>query len=407
MKYAKLAALALMALNLVSCSNTQESIGDKSIAVFENEKLNFNPEKNKTITTDKVIKIDNGRIILTKVNLPEYNKHVEVSVNAELTSAGDPWDKTGSLFLIPSDSELNFLLENEDFNNLFDITNEDLFPGVVSEKNYKPAVEILRFMTPFGVGHYSNDPKLAKRKPVYIPKWEEKVVWNQDVTQLLNELEGEVWIAAFVDVWTKEGYELSVKLNYTESKAVDYPKQDTKVIPLVNTTRYVGPQRLYDEFSRTNLTCEFEIDSDYKKAELYYITTGHGGHSGGDEFVEKRNIVKLDSKELYNDIPWRDDCASFRRFNPHSGVWTEQRIAKTGNLKTGDTKEEMIDEFIASSDYSRSNWCPGSKVEPFVLELDGISKGKHQLEISIPEAQEEKENEMNHWNVSAYLVLTK
>ena len=33
-----------------------------------------------------------------------------------------------------------------------------------------------------------------------------------------------------------------------------------------------------------------------------YIVTGHGGHSGGDEFVEKRNIVSVDGKEVLNFI---------------------------------------------------------------------------------------------------------
>ena len=46
--------------------------------------------------------------------------------------------------------------------------------GIIPGKNYLPTIELMRFMTPFGVGHYSeNDDSLSsKRRPVYIPKWE-------------------------------------------------------------------------------------------------------------------------------------------------------------------------------------------------------------------------------------------
>lgn len=60
---------------------------------------------------------------------------------------------------------------------------------------------------------------------------------------------------------------------------------------------------------------------------MKYIVTGHGGHSGGDEFVKKRNIVSVDGENVLDFIPWRDDCASFRRFNPGTGVWLIKRLS--------------------------------------------------------------------------------
>lgn len=46
--------------------------------------------------------------------------------------------------------------------------------GIVPGKDYVPTLELMRFMTPFGVGYYSsdNDSLSSKRRPVYIPKWE-------------------------------------------------------------------------------------------------------------------------------------------------------------------------------------------------------------------------------------------
>lgn len=404
----KLIALTLLAGIIFTATQAQKTLGDKEITIFADEPMNFNPDKNSTNLQDEIIKINSGRIILRKIKFPKYSKEVNISVTAEVVSAGDPWDKTGSLFLIPASSKINFLTESDKFKQLYaDNNDEDFFPGITPFKGYEPAVEILRFMTPFGVGFYSHDSVIMKRKPVYIPKWEEKVVWEEDITQLAGELEGEVWIGAFIDVWTPEGYKFSAKLNFEESKAKVHPKTKTKVIPLLNTTCYTGPERLYDKFSCGDIEYTFSIPRGYKSAKLYYITTGHGGHSGGDEFVEKENIVSLNGEVLYQGIPWRDDCASFRRFNPHSGVWTEKRTARVGNLKTGDTKEIEIKEFIASSDYSRSNWCPGSKVSPFILYINRLIPGDNTLKISIPEAQPAKGDELNHWNVSAYIVLSK
>ena len=65
---------------------------------------------------------------------------------------------------------------------------------------------------------------------------------------------------------------------------------------------------------------------------------------------------------------------------------------------------KLIDEAIASSDLSRSNWCPGSDVDPVTLYLDDLTQGKHKLTIAIPNAQSAANNTLNHWLVSAYLV---
>ena len=86
------------------------------------------------------------------------------------------------------------------------------------------------------------------------------------------------------------------------------------VEPLMNTVYYEG-QTYPDIFARRDVSTDFEIPAGVRNVRLKYIVTGHGGHSGGDEFVEKRNIVSIDGKEVLNFIPWRSDCASFRRFN--------------------------------------------------------------------------------------------
>jgi len=67
-------------------------------------------------------------------------------------------------------------------------------------------------------------------------------------------------------------------------------------------------------------------------------------------------------------------------------------------------KDVTSEDMIASSDLSRSNWCPGSQVLPEIIDLGNLEKGTHSLKIAIPEAQIFKENENNYWMVSAYIV---
>jgi len=86
---------------------------------------------------------------------------------------------------------------------------------------------------------------------------------------------------------------------------------------------------------------------------LKYITTGHGGHSGGDEFRPQENILSINGEEVYSFTPWRTDCASFRRFNPSTGVWLSKRtVAYIG--REGRAEKE-VEEPIASSDLQHFN----------------------------------------------------
>ena len=74
-----------------------------------------------------------------------------------------------------------------------------------------------------------------------------------------------------------------------------------------------------------------KVDSCY----LYYLTTGHGGWGGGDEFNQKPNTLYLDGEKVISFVPWRDDCGTYRNWNPCSG-----------NFSNG----------LSSSDMSRSNF---------------------------------------------------
>lgn len=397
------------AMLLTACGHRElPALGDYSVQVFNDTPVKFAPDQYEGYNApgaDSIIHLVNGRIILKKVTLPDYKRNVSVNLKVTIASNGDRWDKSGSCFILPKESAINLLniAKGEKQFPAVDSTKLENLIGIVSGEDYKPTVELMRFMTPFGVGYYSSaDDSLSHlRKPVYIDQWADCVSWEQNITDLYPLLEGGAYVGIFIDTWTPEGYIASVTIDVDESDITCDALTKRHVEPLMNTVYYIG-QSYPDIFARKDVSTNFTVPVGAKNVRLKYIVTGHGGHSGGDEFVQKRNIISVDGNEVLNFIPWRNDCASFRRFNPATGVWLEKRLASYISEK-GYAKKE-VEEPVASSDFSRSNWCPGSDVMPEEVELTDILPGEHTFTVSIPEAQDIEGNKLNHWLVSAYLV---
>ena len=400
--------LAITFIGLMSSCGHKEypAIGDTHIKVFDKTNVCFQPGKYENFTeadADGVIRLVNGRIILKKISLPEYQRNASVSLTVTLASNGDRWDKSGSCFVLPKESAVNLLsiAKGEKQFPAVDSTKYEKLIGIVSGEDYKPTIELMRFLSPFGVGFYNDHEIGQKRKPVYIDKWADCVTWMQDITDLYPTLEGEAYVGIYIDTWTEEGYLVSMDLNVKESKIACEAMPERKVMPLLNTVYYIG-QSYPDIIARRDVEVDFEMPKTAKNVRLKYIVTGHGGHSGGDEFVKRQNIISVDGQEVLNFIPWRDDCASFRRFNPGTGVWLIKRLSSYIGRKG--YEEKMVEEPLGSSDLSRSNWCPGSDVVPEEAELGDLQAGKHTLKVSIPKAEPVDGNKLNHWLVSAYLV---
>lgn len=376
--------------------------------IFDKEIVRFNPDKYNTgaYQDNDIFRLGNGRVILKKVRLPKLKRDVELTANIELRSNGDSWDKTGSSFIIPANSDINMLNVAQGLNAYPTPIHEltETLKGVISQENYVTPVELVRFMTPFGVGYFNEQGDSiaqARRKPVYIAEWAPSVIWNQNVSDLYTLLTEEVYVGVFIDTWTDAGYEVSLDLELKESVVKQDKRPNTKILPLINTVYYQS-QDIPDIFNRQDLAVEFDLPKKAKNVVLKYITTGHGGQSGGDEFVKCENILSLDQNKIFKFTPWRDDCASFRRFNPSTGTWLIKRETNYIGKEARGVKE--IEEVLGSSDLSRSNWCPGSDVTPETIILTDIKPGKHKLTISIPEAQSAANGKLNHWLVSAYLV---
>jgi hypothetical protein len=371
--------IVLFIFLISSCAydNVDEEL---NISILKNQNIHFRPSDDSSSfknNSDEII-LGSGRVILKKVILPSKNTYSHAEANIRLVSTGDPWDKSGSFFILPT-SDLSFLKSQA--------TNLKNLNGLDGQ----PPIELLRFITPFGVGYFNEKDHIKKLKPVYIDEWEDDISWNQDISQLLPVLEDEVWVGIYIDTWSDKGWEIDVNLKFKEPL---FRKKNKKIVSLLNTTPVVSAQDGYDQFGKKPLTKTFELEKDTENVLLYYLTTGHGGHGTGDEFVKKTNIISLNNEVVKEFVPWRNDCASFRRFNPSSGVWTEK----------AEWKGKEIEERIASSDYSRSGWCPGSKVLPTVINLGDLKKGNHEVSIFIRDAQITTKEEFNFWNVSAYIA---
>ena len=337
MRYFSILISLMVSLSVMAApkSNHKEfaAKGNTTIKVFDKTNVHYDPTKIAGFNeadADGIIRLVNGRIILKKIQVPHYERNVKVYIKTTIASNGDRWDKTGSCFVLPRKSAINLMTIAEGKNKFpaVDSLKLEKLVGVVAGKDYLPTVELMRFMTPFGVGFYSNknDTLTSKRRPVYIPKWEKCVQWQQDITDLYPLLEDEAYVGVFIDTWTEQGYLASMELQFKESTISCDRMQRRQVMPLLNTVYYIG-QEYPDIFARKPITTDFVLPKGARNVRLKYIVTGHGGHDGGDEFVQKENILSVDGKEVKRFIPWRDDCASFRRFNPATGVWLEKRVA--------------------------------------------------------------------------------
>lgn len=269
-------------------------LGNYSVQVFDNTPVRFSsedyPGSYNEPAADGVIRLTNGRIILKKIETPAYSRNVKVELTVQVASAGDRWDKSGSCFVLPKQSAVNLLTiaQEKAVFPAIDSTLLENMRGIVPDAGYQPTIELMRFITPFGVGFYSSDTDSlsSKRKPNYIDEWAQYVKWEQDITDLYSLLEGEAYVGIFIDTWTTEGYTASMKLDFEESKLACDPLPRRHVEPLMNTVYYIG-QEYPDIFSQKDVSVDFTVPVNAKNVRLKYITTGHGGHAAGDEFVKK------------------------------------------------------------------------------------------------------------------------
>lgn len=358
-----------------------------TLTIFDREQISFgNPINNPAgEQLDAVYHFSGGTVILKKVKLPAAKPGQRLFAELVQYSNGDAYDRTGSVFMIPANQPLSFLngLQNGvQALPVYTGRNGKKYQGVVATENYLPPLELMRFFTPFGVRHFNAQAKIKGYD------WADSAVYKQDISVLLPSLQGEVWIGVFIGNYDKGGHKASLQFKY-------YPGYDgegaaenkTWILPVFNSTNLMemGGQEYGTMFDKDSLTVTVEVPQGVKNLKLRYLTTGHGGWGGGDEFVPKLNEIFADGKRVYHFIPWREDCATYRLLNPASG-----------NFGNG----------LSSSDLSRSNWCPGTITLPVEIPLPDLAPGKHTFQVAIPLGKPEG-GSFSAWNVSGVLIGDK
>lgn len=348
-----------------------------TLNIFENEIINFSDQSK---SDEKIKRFANGTIILKKIKFPKIAQGDNVFVELKQQSNGDAYDRTGTVFFIPEEKSQTFfdgLEKGVKTLPVYENGNGKQYYGVVSNQNYQPTVELMRFFTAFGINKFNNIELKDKT-------WQTISPFRQDITELKPSLsEKELWIGTFIGNYDKGGHKVSLDITIHNSEQIVH--KNNKVIPLFNTTNIMemAGQDYATMFNNDKgLFVEFNLEKDLKNAQLRYITTGHGGWENGDEFIPKANSIYLDGKMAFSFTPWRTECGSYRLFNPASG-----------NFADG----------LSSSDLSRSNWCPGTVTNPNFISLGDLKAGKHTIQVKIPQGEPEGTS-FSAWNISGVLL---
>ena len=372
--------------------------------IFDNVQLHWgaqNAHVSDSVPFDTVLHYAGGTLALKRLHLPVLPEHYQYFLELHQRSNGDAYDRTGSVFVIPG---FNNNLEPTFFDGInghpdslpvFIDRNGERYQGIRSGIShlkkyffssfvYNPPVELMRFFTPFGVGHFN------ERMANYGIDWADETYYRQEVSDLAPLLQGDVLIGVWIGNYDAGGHIVSLDLKSypNDYLAPDSSSKHPYIRSLFNTCNVLemAGQNYGKLFASDSLSTwgSIWIPKDAKRVLLRYISTGHGGWGEGDEFVPKQNTILIDGKPAFTHTPWRQDCGCYRDLNPVSG-----------NFWNG----------LSSSDFSRSGWCPGTATQPVYFDLSPWADGRqHTLTVAIPQGKP-VEGMFSHWAVSGVLIV--
>ena len=189
-------------------------------------------------------------------------------------------------------------------------------------------LELFRFMTPYGIG----------------------ARWSIDLSPFLPLLEKEKTFRISIDTWAApgspqgNGWLVSAKLRYLKDEGSTPGIRPFQVIPVLSKSRV-----LYGDPKAVTLR-EVELAPlpNFKTAKLVSLITGHGQGNAENcaEFCPKTHSFRLGGQDFKKRV-WRDDCAT-----------------------TVDPAQKGYYQF------PRAGWCPGDKVNPWILDVSEALRAK-------------------------------
>ncbi len=217
-------------------------------------------------------------------------------------------------------------------------------------------VELMRFITGFGGSG----------------------TFSQDVTTLAPLLAGPTTLRLMVTTFRKPGWRVTLTLTYSR-EGLGY-------------RRPVWAEAVFFEAavnSDNNLfRASVEVPDGVAQPRLRVISTGHASDGvGGDEFVSRTHVLRIDGKEVIRWRPWSEVGGTVRHLNPSSG------------------RVEIEGRVLWSSDLDRSGWHPGQVVAPLLVPVGELGPGRHQVELEILDIRPpDASGARGYWRVSAVAV---
>jgi hypothetical protein len=254
---------------------------------------------------------------------------------------GDPWTRLGNVCLVLPTSATQPAKKK---------TSEPESPDTGQQ------VELMRFIT--GFGGYGE--------------------FTQDVTAFAPLLHDRVTLRVFISTYASPAWNVSLTLEYDADGAGQ--RRPAWAAPLFNEAEVTAEKNV--------LKCGVSVPKGIEQPRIFITSTGHATDgSGGDEFITRTHILRIDGVEVARWRPWSESGGESRASSP-----TSDRQTIDGRV-------------LWSSDFDRSGWTPGSVVEPLRLPVPELTPGKHSVEIEIvgirpPDAQ----TNHGYWRTSAIVV---
>lgn len=184
----------------------------------------------------------------------------------------------------------------------------------------------------------------------------------------------------------KDVFEAKMELVTFENQTKKAPKMN--LIPVISNYLINNYQiEATDSIGKTCKTFSFETKKALKKATVYLISSNHGANEGGEEYIRRWHFVSLDGKDIFSYKPGGKSCEPYRfRNTQKNGIY--------------EFEEKSEEEWT-----SWNNWCPGDEVPIRKIELQNVTKGKHCITISVPDAQ--FVDKQGYFPISMYILGIK
>ena len=200
--------------------------------------------------------------------------------------------------------------------------------------------------------------------------------FTADLTALAPLLSGSTSVRVWISTWKQPAWRVTLTLTYSLD-GVGY-RRPAWAKPVFN-----GEITAAKNVLRTAII----VPQGLSRPRLQILSTGHATDgAGGDEFISRTHVLRIDGAEVARWRPWREDGGPLRTINPTSGRMLIDRRT------------------LWASDLDRSGWLPGLLVEPLHIPLAELTTGTHIIELEILNVRPKDQAGYGYWRVSAIAV---